>query len=117
MFVGGHREGRQHGDAEQQRRHCCTSLLHCLSPLSVAQTIVRLCWLLHRLVPVLQAERHGVCAGWRIGKVNGTAMPSTEGAEHTIHAHIGEIKRTDKRIVIVFEVAPASATPQLPVKK
>ena len=36
-------------------------------------------------------------------QVNGTEMPSGNGAEQRIHAHIGEIKNRDERIVIRFK--------------
>ena len=44
------------------------------------------------------------------GKVNGTEMPSGDGAEYRIHAHIGEIKSRDECIAIKFE----GVTPYLP---
>ena len=31
-------------------------------------------------------------------------MPSSTGAEHTIHAHIGKIKAKDEPVVIDFEL-------------
>ena len=36
-------------------------------------------------------------------QVNGTEMPSGNGAEHRIHKHIGKIKKRDERIVVKFE--------------
>ena len=38
-------------------------------------------------------------------QVNGTEMPSGNGAEQPIHAHIGEIKKRDERIVVKFKGA------------
>ena len=43
-------------------------------------------------------------------KVNGTEMPSGNGAENRIHAHIGQIKSRDECIAIKFE----GVTPYLP---
>ena len=52
-----------------------------------------------------QADQRGVCMGWRVLEVNGTAMPSGKGAELAIHAHLSEIKRqAHMRIAIKFEV-------------
>ena len=36
-------------------------------------------------------------------QVNGTEMPSGNGAEHRIHKHIGKIKKRDERIVVKFK--------------
>ena len=55
------------------------------------------------LIAGLSAERQGVCVGWRIYEVNGTAMPSSDGGEHVIHSRIGEIKKRDERIILTFE--------------
>ena len=44
------------------------------------------------------------------GQVNGTEMPSGNGAEFRIHHHIGEIKRRDERIVVKFEGAVTCTT-------
>ena len=35
--------------------------------------------------------------------MNGTVMPSGDGAEHAIHAAIGEMKRRDEAVVVGFE--------------
>ena len=40
-------------------------------------------------------------------QVNGTEMPSGNGAEHCIHEHIAKIRQRDERIVIKFEGAAA----------
>ena len=50
------------------------------------------------------AQRLGVQQGWKILAVNGTEMPSSDGAEQTIHAYIGAIKERDERIIIKFHV-------------
>ena len=46
--------------------------------------------------------------GWcacAVLQVNGTEMPSGNGAEHHIHEHIAKIRQRDERIVIKFEGA------------
>ena len=43
-----------------------------------------------------------VCA---VLQVNGTEMPSGNGAEHLIHEHIAQIRQRNERIVIKFEGA------------
>ena len=47
-----------------------------------------------------------VCA---VLQVNGTVMPSGNGAEHLIHEHIAQIRQRNERIVIKFEGAAACA--------
>ena len=54
-------------------------------------------------MPVWTFLRYTCCISCDCWQVNATAMPSGNGAEHQIHAHIGEIKKRDERIVVKFE--------------
>lgn len=58
----------------------------------------------------LSAERQGVCKGWKIGEVNGEAMPSKPGSEAFIHENFGKIKNKDDPITIIFELPDGSKT-------
>ena len=55
----------------------------------------------------LEAERLGVCVGWKIIKINGQPMPSYNGCADEIHKQIGEAKSLARTVAVTFELPSA----------